>query len=113
MKLMIVDDKNETRELTRELIGAFADEVCECIDGNVAAAQCALFCPDVVMMDLDMPLTDNLEATRRILVKHPAARVTVLKKPSTCSSGNDSYACHFFAKGNLPALLRHLKQQTR
>jgi two-component system, cell cycle response regulator DivK len=110
---MIVDDKDETRELTRELIGAFADEVCECIDGNVAAVQCALFCPDVVMMDLDMPLTDNLEATRRILVKHPAARVTVLKQPFTASSGNHGGACHFFAKDNLPALLRHLEQRTR
>jgi CheY-like chemotaxis protein len=110
---MIVDDKDETRQLTRELIGAFADEVCECTDGSVAAAHCALFCPDVVMMDLDMPLTDGLESTRRVLVKHPAARVTVLKQPTTHSSENHGSACHFFAKDNLPALLRHLKQQTR
>jgi len=110
---MIVDDKDETRELARQLIGAFADEVCECADGSVAAAQCALFCPDVVTMDLDMSLTDNLEATRRILVKHPAARITVLKQPATSCSGNHNSACHFFAKDNLPALLRHLKQQTR
>jgi CheY-like chemotaxis protein len=113
MKLMIVDEKDESRQLTRELIGAFADEVCECTDGRAAAAHCALFCPDVVTMDLDMPLTDNLESTRRVLVKHPAARVTVLKQQRTDSSGNPGGACHFFANGNLPALLRHLKQQTR
>lgn len=114
MKLMIVDDKDETRELTRELIGAFADEVFECTDGSVAATQCAIFCPDVVMMDLDMPLTDNLEATRRLLVKHPAARVTVLRHPRTRSSGrNHGSACHFFAKDNVTALVRHLKQRTR
>ena len=66
VKLMIVDDHAETRVLIRELIGRFAAEILECTNGKEAATQCAEFRPDLVTMDLNMPLTGGLEATRRI-----------------------------------------------
>lgn len=116
MKLMIVDNEVATRDLTRDLIGRYADEVLECTDGRQAASQCARFRPDVVTIDLDMPLTGNLEATRRVLVKHPAARVTVIKETETRGMDSDAdgaRACHFFAKDNVSALFRHLQKQTR
>ncbi len=116
MKLMIVDDQVATRDLTRELIGRYANEVLECTDGAQAASQCAQFRPDVVTMDLDMPLTGSLEATRQVLTRHPAARVTVIKETGTRGEGsniNHARACHFFAKDNLSALFRHLQSQTR
>jgi two-component system, chemotaxis family, protein-glutamate methylesterase/glutaminase len=115
MKLMIVDNQVATRDLTRELIGRYADEVLECTDGTQAASQCAQFHPDVVTMDLDMPLTGSLEATRQVLSRHPAARVTVIKETGTRSVDSSlprGRACHFFAKDNLTALFRHLQNQT-
>ena len=116
MKLMILDNQVATRDLTRELIGRYADEVLECTEGSQAASQCAQFLPDVVTMDLDMPLTGSLEATRQVLAEHPAARVTVIKETGTRGADSNllhATACHFFAKDNLTALFRHLQKQTR
>ena len=116
LKLMIVDDHKETRALIRELIGNYVDEILECADGAEAAAQCAEFRPDLVTMDLNMPLTGGLEATRRILEHHPEARVIVITQTDTAENRKAAVragACHYFSKNNLIALLSYVRQQTR
>jgi len=116
IKLMIVDDHAETRVLIRELIGRFADEIRECANGKEAATQCADFRPDLVTMDLNMPLTGGLEATRRILASNPDARVIVITQfdtPEFRLAASRAGACHFFSKNNLISLLRYLEQQER
>ena len=113
---MIVDDHAETRALIRELIGHYVDEILECSNGEEAATQCAEFRPDLVTMDLNMPLTGGLEATRRILGDHPEARVIVITHSDTTENRRAAVragACHFFSKHNLIALLGYVRQQTR
>jgi DNA-binding NarL/FixJ family response regulator len=116
IKLMIVDDHAETRVLIRELLGRFAGEIRECANGKEAAAQCADFCPDLVTMDLNMPLTGGLETTRRVLAANPAARVIVITQfdtPECRRAALRAGACHFFSKNNLIGVLRYLEQQER
>lgn len=113
MKLMIVDDHAETRELIRELVGPYADEILECCNGAEAAKQCARFRPDLVTMDLNMPMTGGLEATRRVLAEHPAARVIVITEFDSAEfrlAASRAGACHFYSKNNLLGMLRHLEQ---
>jgi DNA-binding NarL/FixJ family response regulator len=113
MKLMIVDDNAGCRELIRDVIGGFADEILECENGAEAATQCARFRPDLVTMDLNMPLTGGLEATRRVLAEHPAARVIVVSQdesPEFRVAATRAGACHFYSKNNLSGLLRHLQE---
>src|SRR5438132_1194197 len=86
IKLMIVDDHAETRALIRELIGDYVDDIRECVNGEEAAAQSAVFHPDLVTMDLNMPLTGGLEATRRILAVRPETRVIVITQFDTVES---------------------------
>jgi two-component system chemotaxis response regulator CheY len=113
LKLMIVDDHAETRVLIRELVSRFADEIRECANGKEAATECVDFRPDLVTMDLNMPLTGGLEATRRILSHNPEARVIVITQfdsPEFRLAANRAGACHFFSKNNLIGLLRYLEQ---
>ncbi len=113
-KLMIVDDHAETRILIRELIGRLANEVRECVDGREAAVQCVDFRPDVVTMDLNMPLSGGLEATRKIVDEIPGVRVIIVSDFDTLEfrlAAARAGACHFFSKGNLIGLLRYLEQQ--
>jgi DNA-binding NarL/FixJ family response regulator len=113
---MIVDDHAETRALIRELIGHYVDEIRECVNGEEAATQCAEFRPDLVTMDLNMPLKGGLEATRRILARHPAARVIIITQFDTAEhrlAASQAGACHFFSKDNLFTLLSYVKQQSR
>jgi DNA-binding NarL/FixJ family response regulator len=114
IKLMIVDDHAETRALIRELIGHYVDEIRECVNGEEASAQCADFHPDLVTMDLNMPLTGGLEATRRILARRPDTRVIVITQFDTIEfrrAATRAGACHFFSKNNLISLLSYVKQQ--
>lgn len=113
MKLMIVDDHAETRELIRELIGPFADEIVECANGAEAATQCAKFRPDLVTMDLNMPMTGGLEATRRVLAENPKARVIVITQFDSLEfrlAASRAGACHFYSKNNLAGLYQHLER---
>lgn len=113
---MIVDDHAETRELIRELVGPYAEEILECANGTEAANQCARFRPDLVTMDLNMPMTGGLEATRRVLAENPGARVIVITEfddPEFRLAASRAGACHFYSKNNLASMLRHLEQVCR
>lgn len=52
-------------------------------DGRDAAKQVAQLCPDVVIMDIAMPVLNGIEATAEIRVVCPAARVVILSMHST------------------------------
>jgi CheY-like chemotaxis protein len=114
MKLMIVDDHEETRSLIRELIGCFAEDILECTSGAEATTRCADFRPDLVTMDLNMPLVDGLEAIRRVLATNPAARVIVITQYNSIdvrAAAARTGACHFFAKDNLAGLTQYVERQ--
>jgi len=113
---MIVDDHAETRTLIRELVGHYVDEIRECTNGEEAASQCTEFRPDLVTMDLNMPLKGGLEATRRILARNPATRVIVITQFDSAEyrlAAAQAGACHFFSKNNLFALLSYVKRQAQ
>jgi DNA-binding NarL/FixJ family response regulator len=113
LKLMIVDDHAEIRALIRELIGRFADQILECDNGNDAAIRAADFHPDLVTMDLNIPLTGGLDATRRILATHPAAHVVVISQfdgPEFRLAASSAGASQFFSKSNLAGLAHYVEE---
>jgi DNA-binding NarL/FixJ family response regulator len=116
IKVMIVDDHEETRVLIRELVGLFSDDIVECESGEEASARCAEFQPDLVTMDLNMPLTGGLETTRRVLAKSPDARVIVISEFDSVEfrrAASRAGACHFFSKNNLLGLLSYLESHQK
>ena len=50
----------------------------EAADGEAAVRRAAELAPDVVLMDLHMPVLDGIAATRRLRVEQPAVRVLAL-----------------------------------
>jgi DNA-binding NarL/FixJ family response regulator len=80
IRLLIVDDQALFREGLRTLLSVQPGlEVAgEAGNGEEALRQAASLQPDVVLMDLQMPVMDGAAATRRLKARQPGVRVIVL-----------------------------------
>ena len=80
IRVLVVDDHAVVRQGLEQMLGTEADVelVGMAEDGEQAVAQALETTPDVVLMDLSMPVMDGVEATRRITAGAPATAVVVL-----------------------------------
>ena len=80
IKVLIVDDHTLVRDGIRALLALVADieVVGEATNGKEALGKIKRLAPDVVLMDLAMPIMNGLEATRRIRREFPRTRVLAL-----------------------------------
>jgi len=79
-RTLIADDQALVRVGLRKILEFEPDieVVGEAGDGAVAVRLTGQLRPDLVLMDIRMPVLDGIEATRRIVAAHPATRVLVL-----------------------------------
>ena len=80
VRVMVVDDQALVREGLMTLLDAAPDiaPVAAAADGEEAVRLAARHRPDVVLMDLRMPLLDGVEATRQIRAAQPETEIVVL-----------------------------------
>ncbi|HUM72086.1 MAG TPA: response regulator transcription factor [Chloroflexota bacterium] len=80
IRVLLVDDQALFREGLHTLLSVQADleVVGEAGNGEEAVTAVASLQPDVVLMDLRMPVLDGVSATRRIMESYPTTRVIVL-----------------------------------
>jgi len=79
-RILIVDDKPEVRRELRTLLPLAGDleVVGEAADGLEAIHLAEALRPDVILLDLQMPILDGYAAARRIKGRWPACRVVAL-----------------------------------
>ncbi|MCL6631738.1 MAG: response regulator transcription factor [Alicyclobacillus herbarius] len=80
LRVLIVDDHTLFRKGVQSIISHMEDvqSVLEAENGEVAMKMVAEQQPDVVLMDINMPVCDGLEATRRIKADYPSVRILML-----------------------------------
>jgi DNA-binding NarL/FixJ family response regulator len=80
IRVLIADDHTFYREGVRAMLHGVAEleVIGEAATGEEAVAQAAALQPNVILMDLTMPGTNGIEATRRILVTSPHIKILVV-----------------------------------
>ena len=77
-RILIVDDHNDMRSFIRSMIETEENNIVEGINGVEAVDLFQSKTPDLVLMDLEMPVMDGLAATEEILKLNSKARVIVI-----------------------------------
>ena len=96
IRVLVVDDHTIVRDGIAALLGLAGDieVVGEAINGNDALKMATKLKPDVVLMDIGMPVMGGLEATRRISKEFPKTKVLVLTQHDDKES-NLQFTDHF------------------
>lgn len=76
--ILIVDDSDFMRVRTRQLLAGEGYSVVEASNGQEAVDKYREHRPDLVMMDITMPIMDGLTAVREIRKLDPQARVVMV-----------------------------------
>jgi two-component system, chemotaxis family, chemotaxis protein CheY len=78
MKILIVDDNQNTRNLIRSILKPFGHEIIESHNGSDAVHTYASVLPDCVLMDYEMEGMDGIRATGKIRETFPQARIIIV-----------------------------------
>jgi DNA-binding NarL/FixJ family response regulator len=80
IRVLLVDDHSMLREVLADVLSAEHDiaVVGECTDGSQVVEATERLRPDIVCMDLSMPVMDGLTATAALRAARPETRVIVL-----------------------------------
>jgi DNA-binding NarL/FixJ family response regulator len=104
IRILIADDHALFREGLRALFAALPDieVVGEAAEGAAAITQVDAVQPDVILMDINMPGVNGIEATRRILGTHPnlgIIMVTMLEDDTSVFAAMRAGARGYVLKG--------------
>jgi two-component system response regulator DegU len=109
--ILIVEDNANVRRMIRALAEDFDSEVRECDDGAEAFAAYEMHRPDWVLMDVAMPRSNGLAATRAIMATFPEARIAIVTNhddPNMRRAAFEAGAVEYIVKDRLADLHRVL-----
>lgn len=119
VRVLIVDDQMPFRAVARTVIGMTAgfEVAAEAESGESAVEAVAARPPDLVLMDINLPGINGIEATRRIRAEHPEVEVILLSTYSEAdlpADARDVGALAYVHKEDFgPALVRELWDRER
>jgi two-component system cell cycle response regulator DivK len=85
MKVLIVEDFADTRELLMMIVRLRGCDAAEAKDGQEAVDLAASEMPDLILMDLNLPVLDGWEATRRIHARRETSHIPVVAISAQCN----------------------------
>ncbi len=91
-RILVVEDTPDNRQILRDLLTSAGYEVIEAINGAEGVAAAIEHLPDLILMDIQLPVLDGYEATRRIKAHAATAKVPIIAVTSYALSGDEGKA---------------------
>jgi two-component system cell cycle response regulator DivK len=91
-RILVVEDQEDNRQIIRDLLSATDYELTEAENGEEALAAVAKQRPDLILMDIQMPVLDGYEATRRIKADPALRAIPIIAITSYALSGDEQKA---------------------
>ena len=91
-KILVVEDTEDNRQILRDLLGMAGYDMIEAHDGAEGVAQATAHKPDLILMDIQMPVMDGYEATRQIKANPELKAIPIVAVTSYALSGDEAKA---------------------
>jgi two-component system cell cycle response regulator DivK len=90
--ILVVEDEKDNRQILRDLLGNAGYELTEAENGEEAIAAIAKRRPNLILMDIQLPIIDGYEATRRIRTNPDLRSVPIIAVTSCALAGDEDKA---------------------
>jgi two-component system cell cycle response regulator DivK len=109
-RILVIEDTENNRRILNDLLTNAGFEVLEAVDGEKGVAMAAEVRPDLILMDIQLPVVDGYEATRRIKANPELRHIPIIAVTSYALSGDDAKALEagcdgYFAKPFSPRVV--------
>ena len=90
--ILVVEDQEDNRRILRDLLGNAGFELIEAESGEDAMSAVMTRRPDLILMDIQLPVVDGYEATRRIKANPDLRHIPIIVVTSYALSGDEEKA---------------------
>jgi len=91
-RILVVEDQEDNRRIIRDLLASVGYEMIEALDGEAGVRLAESERPDLILMDIQLPVLDGHEATRRIKQNPELRHIPIIVVTSYALSGDDQKA---------------------
>jgi len=91
-RILVVEDQEDNRQIVRDLLTANDYEMTEAENGEEALAAVAKDRPDLILIDIQLPVMDGYEVTRRIKADPSLSSIPIIAVTSYALSGDEEKA---------------------
>jgi two-component system, cell cycle response regulator DivK len=89
-RILVVEDQEDNRRIVRDLLSSAGFELIEATTGEEGIHLAESRRPDLILMDIQMPVLDGYEATRRIKATAGLQHIPIIVVTSYALSGDDA-----------------------
>ncbi len=90
--ILVIEDQEDNRRIMRDLLTSAGFEVIEAVNGAEGVTAAETHRPDLILMDIQLPVMDGYEATRQIRAKPALQKIPIIAVTSYALSGDDAKA---------------------
>jgi two-component system cell cycle response regulator DivK len=91
-RILVVEDQEDNRRIVRDLLNSAGFELIEAVTGEEGIERAEQTVPDLILMDIQMPVLDGYEATRRIKASAKCRHIPIIVITSYALSGDAAKA---------------------